>query len=185
MKKPLSVLVGLSLALSSLPAFAQQSSSTSSTSSSSSSVVSSSSASSTASSVSSRPCPNKTGIDLVLCLNLKAKEKANKSVTHRRDAEAHARVLACKDKSGTEKARCLKMNMVKKVIKKVEKKMMQRARHTGRRALKAEVKEERNESHDMKKLMRPKKLWNAPQSSSMSNSSSSAASSASSSSSSN
>lgn len=120
--KTAAVLLGLSLLLSGIPAFADDDdiseTSTEPVSSLSSSSVSSDSSSSSSSLSSSSPsvtkaCEDLKGIQKSKCLRDRAKAKGPTD-TVRMNTAAHERVAACKDKLGLEKAICLRSKMEKK-----------------------------------------------------------------------
>lgn len=149
--KTAAVLLGLSLLLSGIPAFADDDD-TSETSTepvsslSSSSVSSDSSDSSSSSSLSSsspsvtKACEDLKGVQKSKCLRDRAKEKGPTD-TVRMNTAAHERVAACKNKLGLEKAICLRGKMEKKEkfqrqVEKQEQKLDLRDQKPVRRLLK-------------------------------------------------
>src|SRR5438094_433133 len=119
MRKSVSFLLGASLMLATMPAFADSSSSASSSSSSSSSSMMSSSSSSSWSSSSmitvnynKSPCADKMSDEKLSCLRAYANSKIMTQVAH-----VHAKTLdkidACKDKAGLAKASCIRKAMMK------------------------------------------------------------------------
>jgi hypothetical protein len=135
MKKTASLIVGLSLMASALPAFADESSS--STSSVSSSSVSSSISSSSTSSSKSRPCMDKEGEEKGMCLRAEAKKKIE---DRRKRTVANTRVAACKGLIGANMAHCLRSQLINKIKDKVDLKVLGSEKKS-RRKLEMETKE--------------------------------------------
>jgi hypothetical protein len=82
---------------------------------------------------------DKMGLERGMCLRDEAKKKVK---DRRQDGTAHARVEACKNKTGSDKAHCLRSQIMIRKEQKLENKMDRRLEKTSRRIMKIEKKME-------------------------------------------
>lgn len=129
MKKSLSLFLGTSLLISSLPlAFAESSSSSAAASLASSSTSSSSSNTLDVRSTFSTRCKDLKGADKVKCSRAAAKDQMK--ARFRQNPAAEARIEACKEETGLAKAKCLRQRIEATQQQKIDQRMDMRIMKT-------------------------------------------------------
>jgi hypothetical protein len=132
-----------------------------------------------------KPCADKKGLLRAACVLERAKAKARTRNTDRTSTEVHERIAACRNKTGLEKAKCLRgmMNKVEKKMEKVERRIDATKSALEHRVFKKVIKFDIRKRDDIKHMWEMKSSKKSSRSSSSSSSSSVSSSSSSSSSS--